>query len=86
MDGGNPYGLDNFNNFNEFNDFDDDALNDFYISDSSFNNYSSIMSNNFITFTIKFKTIFVDYIIFSTNKWYARETGVDLVLDSNYVS
>ena len=68
MDGGDSYGLDNFNNFNEFNDFNDDTLNNFYISNSFFNNYSSIISNNFITPTVESKTISIDYIIFPTNK------------------
>ena len=86
MDGGNPYGLDDFNNFNKFNDFNDDTLNNFYISNSSSNNYSSIVSNNSITPTVESKTISVDYIIFFINKWYAKETSIDLVSDSNYIS
>jgi len=68
MDGGNPYGLDNFNDFNKFNNFNDNALNDFYISDSSSNNCFSIVFNNSITPTIKSKAISVDCIIFPTNK------------------
>jgi len=86
IDGGNPYGLDDFNNFNKFNDFNNDTLNDFYISDFSSNDYSSIMSNNSTTPTVKSKAISMDYIIFPTNKWYTRETGVNLVADSNCVS
>jgi len=62
MDGGNPYGLDDFNTFNN------NALNNFYISNSFSNNYSSIVSNNSITPTIKSKAISIDYIIFSVNK------------------
>jgi len=68
MDGSNPYSLDNFNNFNEFNNFNDNALNNFYISNSFSNNYSSIVSNNSTTPTIKFKAISIDYIIFLINK------------------
>ena len=86
MDGGNPYGLDDFNNFNEFNNFNNDTLNDFYIFDSYSNNCSSIMSNNSTTPTVKSETISIDYIIFPINKWYARETGVNLILDSNCVN
>jgi len=86
MDGGNPYGLDDFNDFNKFNDFDNNALNDFYISNFSSNNCFSIVFNNSTTPTIESKAISIDYIIFLTNKWYTRETGVDLVLDSNYIS
>ena len=62
MDGGNPYSLDDFNNFNN------NILNDFYISDSSSNNYSSIISNNSITPTIESKAISINYIIFPINK------------------
>jgi len=86
MDNSNLYGLDNFNNFNKFNNFDNNILNDFYISNSSFNNYSFIVSNNSITPTIKSKAISIDYIIFLINKWYIKKTSVDLVLDSNYIN
>jgi len=68
MDSGNPYGLDDFNNFNEFNNFNDNTLNNFYIFNSSFNNYSFIISNNSTTPTIESKAIFMDCIIFPTNK------------------
>jgi len=68
IDNGNLYGLDDFNNFNEFNDFNNNTLNNFYISDSFFNNYSSIIFNNFITPTVKSKAIFINYIIFPINK------------------
>ena len=64
MDSGNPYGLDNLNNFNESNNINNNALNDFYISNSSSNGYSSIVYSNSTTPTIKSKAISVDYIIF----------------------
>jgi len=64
----NPYNLDNFNKFNKFNDFNNNILNDFYIFNSFFNNYSSIIFNNSTTPTIKSKTISINYIIFSINK------------------
>ena len=86
MDGGNFYGLDDFNKFNKFNNFNNDILNDFYISDSFFNNYSFTVSNNSITPTVKSKAISMNYIIFSINKWYTKEIGINLVLDSNYIS
>jgi len=86
MDGGNPYGLDDFNDFNKFNDFDNDALNNFYISNSFFNNYSFIVSNNSTIPTVKSKAISMDCIIFPVNKWYAKEISVNLVLNSNCVS
>ena len=62
MDSGNPYGLD------DFNDFNDDALNDFYISDFSSNNYSATVSNNSTTLTIKSKAMSINCIIFPTNE------------------
>jgi len=68
IDSGNPYGLDNFNNFNKFNDFNNDILNNFYISNSFSNNYSSIISNNSITPTVKSKAISINYINFFFNK------------------
>ena len=43
------------------------------------------MFNNFITPTIKPEAIFIDCIIFPTNKEYAREASIHLVLDSNYI-
>ena len=85
MDGGNPYGLDDFNDFNESDDFNNDVLNDFYISDSLSNGYSSTVSNNSITPTIKSEAISVDCIIFPADEGYAREAGIDLVLDSDCV-
>jgi len=86
MDGSNLYGLDDFNEFNEFDDFNNNTLNDFYISNSSFNNCSSIISNNSTTSTVEFKAISIDCIIFSANKWYIKETSINLVLDSNCVN
>jgi len=86
MDSGNLYGLDDFNNFNEFNNFNNNALNNFYISNFFSNNCSSIVFNNSTTPTVKSKAIFIDYIIFFINKWYTKETSVNLVLDSNCVN
>ena len=85
IDGGNPYSLDDLNDFNESSDFDNDVLNDFYISDSLSNGYSFTVSNNFITPTVKSEAISVDCIIFPADEGYAREAGIDLVLDSDYV-
>jgi len=78
-------GLDDLNNFNKSNDFNDDALSDFYISDSSSNGYSSIVSNNSTTPTVKSEAISMDYIIFPADEGYAREAGVDSVSDSNCI-
>jgi len=66
--------------------FNDNTLNDFYIFNSSFNNYSPIVFNNFTTPTVKSKAISIDYIIFFANKWYTKETSINLVLDSNCIN
>lgn len=79
MDGGNPYGLD------DLDDFDNDALNDFYISNSSSNGSSSTESNNSTAPTVKSEAISVDCMIFPADEGYAREAGVDSVSDSNCI-
>ena len=79
IDSSNPYSLDNFNDFNN------NTLNDFYISNSLFNGYSSIVFNNSTTLTVKSEAISINCIIFPANKGYAREVSINLVLDSNCV-
>ena len=73
IDGGNPYSLNNLNDFNKSNNFNNNTLNNYYIFNSLSNGYSSTVSNNSITLTVKSKAISVDYIIFLTNKGYARD-------------